>query len=120
MSEVEDLEELIEKFPSVKNRGEEALWKHWALEMGYEDTAYEDSNGVVGPKAGFVLDEWEQGYVEAWETQQKKIRELEKYHEREIHDRGMLDYYKGYEAGLKNAKTHLIKMMVEEDKASEG
>lgn len=112
----DELDEIIPMETEAKTRGENALWKHWAIEAGYSDTAYEDSNGVVGPKAGFILDDWEQGYVEAWETQQQKIRDLEAFHSREIQERGMLDYYKGYEAGLKNAKTHLIKMMVEEDK----
>lgn len=112
----DEIEIIDDPVTKVKNRGETALWKHWCDEVGY-DTAFTDDNGVTGPNPEFDLDEWEEGYIEAWMLQQKIIRAMESQHERAIKERGMLDYYKGYEAGLKNAKTHLIKMMVEEDKA---
>lgn len=101
---------------SKNERGDKALWKWWVKDYGHDTSAFEDENGVVGPNPETTLDEWETGFCEAWGERSETIRAIEKQHERDIHERGMLDYYKGYEAGLKNAKKHLIKMMTEEDK----
>lgn len=117
MSDELELETLIEKSADNKSRGETALWKHWAAEVGAE-TSWEDSDSITY-NPDFTLDPWELGYVEAYTLQQVRRREDQVHFDRELHNRGMLDYYKGYEAGLKNAKKHLIKLMVEDDKVSE-
>ena len=117
LEEDQPLEQYIETPPDNRTRGENALWKHWAHEI-HLDSGFTGDNGVTG-YPDLQLDEWEKGYVEAYAVEVAKRRAAERRHEREIHDRGMLDYYKGYEQGLKNAKKHLIKMMVEEDKQDE-